>query len=67
MVYSEIIAVHSQIHTKDINTLCGQNVGFRMCAVYGLSIITVMRKPRGDTRWSVCQDTDEATTASILF
>jgi hypothetical protein len=26
MLYSEIIAVCSQIHTKDINTLCGQNV-----------------------------------------
>ena len=24
--YSEIIAVCSQIHTKHINTLCGQNV-----------------------------------------
>ena len=26
MLYSEIIAVCSQIHTKFINTLCGQNV-----------------------------------------
>jgi hypothetical protein len=26
MLYSEIIAVCSQIHTKYINTLCGQNV-----------------------------------------
>ena len=26
MVYREIIAVSSQIHTKHINTLCGQNV-----------------------------------------
>ena len=26
MLYSEIIAVFSQIHTKHINTLCGQNV-----------------------------------------
>ena len=26
MVYREIIAVCSQIHTKHINTLCGQNV-----------------------------------------
>jgi len=25
MVYKEIIAVCSQIHTKHINTLCGQN------------------------------------------
>jgi len=26
MLYSEIIAVCSQIHTKHINTLCGPNV-----------------------------------------
>ena len=26
MLYSEIIVVSSQIHTKHINTLCGQNV-----------------------------------------
>ena len=28
MLYREIIAVSSQIHTKHINTLCGQNVEF---------------------------------------
>jgi len=27
MLYREIIAVYSEIHTKHINTLCGQNVG----------------------------------------
>jgi len=26
MLYKEIIAVSSQIHTQQINTLCGQNV-----------------------------------------
>jgi hypothetical protein len=26
MLYSEIIAVYSQIHIKHINTRCGQNV-----------------------------------------
>jgi len=26
MLYKEIVAVCSQIHTKHINTLCGQNV-----------------------------------------
>jgi len=29
MLYSEIIALCSQIHTKHINTLCGQNVECR--------------------------------------
>jgi hypothetical protein len=28
MLYREIIAVCSQIHTQHINTLCGQNVEF---------------------------------------
>jgi hypothetical protein len=28
MLYSEIIAVCSEIHTKHIYTLCGQNVEF---------------------------------------
>ena len=28
MLYMEIIAVFSQIHTKHTNTLCGQNVEF---------------------------------------
>jgi hypothetical protein len=28
MLYSEIIAVCSENHTKHINTLCGQNVEF---------------------------------------
>jgi len=26
MLYREIIAISSQIHTKHINTLCGQNI-----------------------------------------
>ena len=29
MLYSEIIAVYSQIHKKHINKLCGQNVECR--------------------------------------
>jgi hypothetical protein len=28
MLYGEIIAVYSEIHTKHINALCGQNVEF---------------------------------------
>jgi hypothetical protein len=30
MLYREITAVCSEIHTKHINTLCGQNVEFVM-------------------------------------
>jgi hypothetical protein len=33
MLYREIIAVCSEIHTKSINTLCGQNVEFRKNAL----------------------------------
>jgi len=33
MLYREIIAVCSQIHTKHINTVCGQNVEFRTYCV----------------------------------
>jgi len=29
MLYSEIITICSEIHTKHINTLCGQNVECR--------------------------------------
>ena len=28
MLYREIIAVRSEVHTKHINILCGENVGF---------------------------------------
>jgi len=28
MLYREIIAVFSEIHTKHVNTVCGQNVEF---------------------------------------
>ena len=28
MLYREIIAVCSEMHTKHVNTLCGKNVGF---------------------------------------
>jgi hypothetical protein len=31
MLYGEIIAVYSQIHTKHINTLCGQDVEIAKC------------------------------------
>jgi len=33
MLYREIIAVCSQIHTKHINTLCGQNEEFVLSLV----------------------------------
>jgi hypothetical protein len=52
MLYREVIAVCSEIHTKHINTLCGQKVefvnvkpGFRYLLAYkGLLIIFHYRK-----------------------
>jgi hypothetical protein len=46
MLYSEIIAVCSEIHTKHINTLCGQNVEFvsvkpELLRVNGLFVVAV--------------------------
>jgi len=39
MLYREIIPVYSQIHTKHINTLCGQNVEL-LNAKLGVHIVT---------------------------
>ena len=41
MLYSEIISICSQIHTKHISTLCGQNVEF---VVLNLAVHTVTYK-----------------------
>jgi hypothetical protein len=35
MLYREIIAVCSEIHTKHIQTLCGQNIGLFTVEPYG--------------------------------
>jgi len=39
MLHKEIIVVCSQIHTKHINTLCGQNVEF-VCVKLVVHIVT---------------------------
>jgi hypothetical protein len=54
MLYSEIIAVCSQIHTKHINKLCRQNVEFFMLklAVHKVTIKqygTELLRPYHDT------------------
>ena len=38
MLYREIITVCSQIHTKHINTLCGQNVELLNVKAIGICI-----------------------------
>ena len=47
MLYSEIIAVCFQIHTKHINTLCGQNVDLLNVKLV-VHIVTIWKS--GDTR-----------------
>jgi hypothetical protein len=44
MLYREIIAVRFQIHTKHINTLCGQNV---------VALEPVGKAAREQERWCV--------------
>jgi len=48
MLYSEIIAVCSQIHTKHINTLCGQNVELVNVKLV-VHIVTIWKSE--NTRW----------------
>ena len=51
ILYREIIAVCSQIHTKHINTLCGQNVELLMVVhivTTGLSIVNFLCEVRTD-------------------
>jgi len=49
MLYREVIAVCSQIHTKHINTLCGQNVELPnvKLAVYILTTLRYIYWPLG--------------------
>jgi hypothetical protein len=42
MLYREIIAVYSQIHTKHTNTLCGQNIEF-VNVKLAVHIVTIVR------------------------
>jgi len=42
MLYREIFAVCSHFHTKDINTLCGQNVGL-LNVKLAVHIVTTVR------------------------
>jgi hypothetical protein len=52
MLYREIIAVCSEIHTKHINTLCGQNVEFVNVKLGGL-YINIQSEPRSKHSISV--------------
>ena len=52
MLYSEIIAVRSQIHTKYINTLRGQNVGCRTYRAVNTLRLSYKNQPVNAVQWN---------------
>jgi hypothetical protein len=80
MLYSEIIAVCSQIHTKHINTLCGQNVELLNVKLnpvvlqwllgYEVLIFMAVRNRNGsplaqeDSRWPISAEAQARTHSS---
>ena len=52
MLYSEIIAVCSQIHTKHINTLCGQNVECRTYRAVNTLRLSYKSQPVNAVQWN---------------
>ena len=52
MLYSEIIAVCSQIHTKHINTLCGQNVERRTYRAVNTLRLGYKNQPVNAVQWN---------------
>ena len=52
MLYSEIIAVCSQIHTEHINTLCGQNVECRTYRAVNTLRLSYKNQPVNAVQWN---------------
>ena len=52
MLYSEIIAVCSQIYTKHINTLCGQNVECRTYRAVNTLRLSYKNQPVNAAQWN---------------
>ena len=50
MLYSEIIAICSQIHTKHINTLFGQNVECRTYRAVNTQPLSYKNQPVNDVQ-----------------
>ena len=51
MLFREIIAVFSQIHTKHINTLCGQNVEFVNVKLVVIKVTTGLQTTDKRNAW----------------
>ena len=60
MLYREIIAVCSQIHTKRINTLCGQNVKL-LNVKLAVNIVTTV------PQWATFQARQRTPTAIVAY
>jgi len=52
MLYSEIIAVCSEIHTKHINTQCGQNVECRTYRAVNTRRLIDKNQPVNAVQWN---------------
>jgi hypothetical protein len=52
MLYIEIIAVCSQIHTEHINTLCGQNVECRTYRAINTLRLAYKNQPVNAVQWN---------------
>jgi len=52
MLYSEIIAVYSEIHTEHINTLCGQNAECRTYRAANTLRLCYKNQPVNTVQWN---------------
>jgi len=52
MLYSEMIAVCSEIHTKHLNKLCGQNVECRRYRAVNTLRLSYKKKPVNVVQWN---------------
>ena len=66
MLYSEIIAVCSQIHTKHINALCGQNVEFFNVKLVVQLVIAWPYRPKAQwvSIYTTCRNIEETLPSS---
>jgi hypothetical protein len=54
MLYSEIITVCSEIHTKHINTMCGQNTECRTYRAVNTLCLGYKNQPVNAVQWNNC-------------
>jgi hypothetical protein len=71
MLYREIIAVCSEIHTKHIHTLCGQNVEFLILYLVARKVTNgefdIQRTVHRDIRYILIIKPTRRTNFSNLF